>query len=91
VVLEILDGSVRSSSLRGRATDSCGNHDRFVDLFAGCQAVICGGIGQGAAHALTANGVEPVVVEGTLSVDDAVKGWVAGTLKTTAVRVCLCH
>jgi predicted Fe-Mo cluster-binding NifX family protein len=38
---------------------------------AGCHAVICGGIGQGAANALAANGIEAVLLAGPASVEEA--------------------
>jgi len=60
-------------------------------MLSGAQAVICGGIGQGAADSLAANGIEPLVVSGARSIDEAVNQYLAGSLSTTADRVCLCH
>ena len=90
VVLDIENGEVVSRSVRSRATDSCGRHRSFVELMTGCHAVICGGIGQGAANALAANGVETVVLAVPLSIDEAAAGYLAGSLVTTDERVCLC-
>jgi predicted Fe-Mo cluster-binding NifX family protein len=59
-------------------------------MLSGCQAVICGGIGQGAADALEANGIEPVVTAGKHSVDEAIALYLAGSLTTTHERICLC-
>jgi predicted Fe-Mo cluster-binding NifX family protein len=61
-----------------------------VELLAGCRAVICGGIGTGAANALAAHGVESLVVADRLTVEAAVAQYLAGTLVTTQERVCLC-
>jgi predicted Fe-Mo cluster-binding NifX family protein len=90
IVLHIENGVVVSRALRSRAADACGNHGSFIDLLAGCEAVVCGGIGQGAANALTAVGVTPIVLAGPMSIDDAAAGYVAGSLVTTSERVCLC-
>ena len=60
-------------------------------MLAGAQAVICGGIGQGAADALVKNGIEPLVLGEPHSIDDAVNRFLAGNLSLTAERVCLCR
>src|SRR4051794_34259710 len=90
LLLEVNDGAVVSAALRSRSTDGCGNHASFVDLLNGATAVICGGIGQGAANALTGHGIEPLVITGKHSIGDAVKQYLAGSLPLTAERVCLC-
>jgi len=90
VVLEVENGVVASRSVRPRGTDQCGNHRSFVELLAGCRAVICGGIGQGAVNALTAHGIESVVLAGPATIEEAAAGYLAGTLSTTNERVCLC-
>ncbi|HYW43422.1 MAG TPA: NifB/NifX family molybdenum-iron cluster-binding protein [Bryobacteraceae bacterium] len=90
LILELEDGRVASGTVRTRSTGQCGHHKTFVDLLDGCQAVVCGGIGQGAVDSLTAHGIEPLVVTGPMSIDDALKHYLAGTLPMTAERVCLC-
>ena len=90
LVFQIEDGRVVSRASRSRDTDACGNHRSFVDFLAGCRAVICGGIGAGAANALAAHGVESLVLAARMTVDAALAGYVAGTLVTTQERVCLC-
>jgi len=90
VILRIENGKVISRSARSRASGPCGNHGSFIDLLDGCQAVICGGIGQGAVNSLAANGIEPIVVAEPLSIEDAAAGYLAGSLVTTNKRVCLC-
>jgi len=90
LVFEIEEGRIVSRTARTRGTDACGNHKSFVELLAGCRAVICGGIGAGAANALAAHGVGSVVLADRMSVDAAIAGYLAGTLVTTEERVCLC-
>jgi predicted Fe-Mo cluster-binding NifX family protein len=60
-------------------------------MVAGAQAVVCGGVGQGAVDTLAAHGVETLVLDGPHSIDDAVNGFLAGSLKLTGERVCLCQ
>jgi len=91
LILEIQDGAVTSGAFRSRSTGACGNHASFVDLLRGANAVICGGIGDGAANALTAHGIEPLVIGGPYTIDEALAGFLAGNLNLTAERVCLCH
>lgn len=90
VIFQIENGVIAARSTRSRGTDACGNHGSFIDLLAGCGAVICGGIGHGAVTALAANGIESIVLAGPMSIDDAVAGYIGRTLVTTNERVCLC-
>ncbi|HTP30720.1 MAG TPA: NifB/NifX family molybdenum-iron cluster-binding protein [Candidatus Acidoferrales bacterium] len=90
VVLEIHNGEVLSRTVRTRATTECGNHTTFVDMLTGCDAVICGGIGEGAAVSLSAAGIAPLVTTQHLTVAQAVRAWIGGTLVTSGERVCLC-
>lgn len=50
LILQVEDGRVSWQTVRYRATDTCGRHATFVELLDGCRAVLCGGIGQGAAE-----------------------------------------
>ena len=90
LIVDVEAGRIVGWTTRSREADSCGNHRGFVELLAGCQAVICGGIGQGAVNALAAHGVESIVLASRSSIDDAVAGYIAGSLVTTDERVCLC-
>ena len=89
VVVELASGA---RTTRARGTEACGNHASFVEMLAGCEAVICGGIGQGAAVSLAANGIQTLVSPGAvgLSVDEVLLAWTEGRLVTTGERVCLC-
>lgn len=91
VVLEVEDRRVTARTIRERGQGPCGNHASFVEMLEGCAAVLCGGIGQGAADSLAANGIEPVVALEKHSIDEAVALYLSGQLVTTTGRVCLCH
>ncbi len=90
-VFEARDGQAVPKATRERQTDACGNHAGFVEMLEGCDAVICGGIGTGAANSLAAHGIQPIVAAGQHSIEDAVALYLAGRLPTTTDRVCLCH
>ena len=91
VIFEVEGGRMVSRAVRNREQEQCGNHKSFVEMLAGCDAVICGGIGQGAFDALAAHGIKAVVTAGGHSIDDAAAQYLAGTIATTGERVCLCH
>jgi predicted Fe-Mo cluster-binding NifX family protein len=90
VVLDLEGGKIVSRSVRERGTDACGNHRSFVELLAGCSAVLCGGIGESAVTALKANGIVPVVTAAKHPIDEAVSLYLDGKLVTTNERTCLC-
>jgi predicted Fe-Mo cluster-binding NifX family protein len=90
LIFQIEDGRVATQTVRSRSGDTCGRHATFVELLDGCQAVLCGGIGQGAFDALTAHGVTPLVLAAGMTIEKAVSAYLAGTLTTTGERVCLC-
>jgi predicted Fe-Mo cluster-binding NifX family protein len=91
VILEVAEGRATSRPVRDRDGGQCGNHKSFVELAEGCQAVICGGIGQGAFDSLKAHGIEPLVLAQGCTIEEALAGYIAGTLTTTGERACLCH
>ena len=92
VVIEVDEGREVARSLRTRGTGACGNHATFVEMLAGCDAVICGGIGDGAAVSLEANGIATLVSPASVGipVESALAAWIDGRLVTSGVRVCLC-
>lgn len=91
LVFQVGDGKVTSRTVRNRLTNTCGHHATFVELLNGCDAVLCGGIGQGAADSLMAHGIQPLVITSKMAVEDAIGAYLAGTLATSTERVCLCH
>jgi predicted Fe-Mo cluster-binding NifX family protein len=92
VVVEVGSGVPGARTTRARGTEACGNHATFVEMLAGCEAVICGGIGQGAAVSLAAHGIRTLVSPSAVgtSIDDVVRAWIEGRLATSDERVCLC-
>ena len=90
LVFEIEGGAVRAREQRLRETGECGNHKTFTELLDGCGAVLCGGIGQGARDSLVRVGIRPLILKNQLSVEQALAGYLAGTLSLTDELVCLC-
>ena len=93
VVVEVNSGVPGARTVRARGTEACGNHASFVEMLAGCSAVICGGIGQGAAVSLAVARDSPAGVadgrrEGR-STTHCRRGS-RGGCDTSDERVCLC-
>lgn len=65
------------------------SHASILNALAGCDAVLCRGMGWRAAEDLKVAGITPLVVEGALSIEDAVTACASGTLKTA--KFCRCH
>ena len=57
------------------------NYYPIIEALEGCQAVICRGMGSQAARELVRNGINPLVIQGDLSPEAAIKDYLAGTLK----------
>ena len=92
IVVEVNSGMPGARMMRARGTEACGNHATFVEMLAGCDAVICGGIGQGAAVSLAAHGIRALVSPSAVgtTIDDVLNAWIEGRLATSDERVCLC-
>ena len=92
IVVEVNSGVPGVRTARVRGTEAGGNHATFVEMLAGCDAVICGGIGQGAAVSLAAHGIRTLVSPSSVGtkIDEAVRAWIEGRLTTSDERVCLC-
>ena len=89
-VYDIDDKFISDCQERLRGTDACGNHRSFTEILAGCSAVLCGGVGDGAVNALAAAGTKTIVLARPYGVDEAIRAFVTGTLETSDERVCLC-
>ena len=83
-IYETEDGKVVSSSIMD--TNGTG-HEALADLLAqnGVDALICGGMGQGAKDALDAAGIQ-VCAGAEGSADEAVEAWLRGELSDTGVN-----
>jgi predicted Fe-Mo cluster-binding NifX family protein len=90
LLYSINDGNVVFASTVARDADACGSHRSFTDLLAGCDAVMCGGVGQGAVDALAAAGTRTIVLARPYTIDDALTAYVSGALEVSDARVCLC-
>ena len=73
-VFTVKEAAAGGPSVRERKTGECGNHRSFVEMLSGCDAVICGGIGDGAVRSLDANGIRSVVTLERPSIQEAVPG-----------------
>src|ERR1035437_6536130 len=92
VVVEVNSGVPGARTARARGHAACGNHAPFVEMLAGCDAVITGGIGEGAAVSLATHGIRALVAPAAAgtAIDDALRSWMEGRLATSDERVCLC-
>ncbi len=91
VVHEIENGRVVSATVRARGVNGCASHASFLDLLAGCNVVLCGGLSEAMEALLTTHGIESVVAAGRHSIPEAVDLYIAGNLPTTSQRSCICH
>lgn len=66
-------------------------HAGLVGLLEGCEVVLCGGMGSGAAQALAANGVRPVIVPTPVSAQQAVEQYISGQLQGGGAGFCGCQ
>ena len=91
-VFEIAEGQPAARTRRTRGAGACGNHATFVELLEGCEAVICGGIGQGAAVSLSAHGIAAIVSPAAagVKIEEALRACVEGRLAVSDERICLC-
>jgi predicted Fe-Mo cluster-binding NifX family protein len=90
LLYSVAGGQATFASTVERGADECGNHRSFTDLLAGCDAVLCGGVGQGAVNALADTGTRTIVLDRPYTAQDAVAAYLTGTLEVSDARVCLC-
>jgi len=57
-------------------------HTEIVNVLGDCEAVLCRGMGRRAMEDLEAYGIKPCVIRGELSLEEAVKAYLAGSLET---------
>jgi predicted Fe-Mo cluster-binding NifX family protein len=54
-------------------------HEQMAAAIADCQALLCGGMGQGAYQSMQARGIKPVVTD-IVSIEEAVMAYVEGRI-----------
>ena len=59
------------------------SHTRIINALSDCNVVLCYGMGQGAAHDLSANNIQPFIVGEKMTAQDAVEAFLAGNLPYT--------
>jgi predicted Fe-Mo cluster-binding NifX family protein len=106
VVFDVEDSTVRSREFRhnqetphnqgicghdGEKPHGAHSHAGIFELLGGCSVVLCGGMGGGAAQAMLANGIKPVILPGERSADDAVAAFISGTLPVAGAGFCNCE
>jgi predicted Fe-Mo cluster-binding NifX family protein len=64
------------------------SHGGIVGLLRDCQAVLCGGMGAGAAQALRQQGIKPIVLACPISAEDAVSLYLSGRMETAPSNFC---
>jgi predicted Fe-Mo cluster-binding NifX family protein len=101
LIFEIGDGVIRSRERRENAAHhthaqgECGHatgdsHAGILSALAGCDVVICGGMGKGAANALKAGGITPVLTTATGPAESAVTDYLSGKLPAAGESICHC-
>ena len=65
-------------------------HTGVIDLLGDCKIVICGGMGGGAAMALSQQGIQPVLVPVVCSAEEAVSHYLNGTATPAPAGFCNC-
>jgi len=106
VVFEIEGLTVQSRELRtnddtphnqgvcnheGQNQQGAHGHANLFDLLSDCTAVLCGGMGAGAAQSMVANGIKPVILPGACSADDAVAAFISGKVPVAQSGFCNCQ
>lgn len=66
------------------------SHTGIATALAGCDVVLCGGMGWRAAEALKATGISPVPVSASGSAEELVTAYAAGSLIASAGAFCRC-
>jgi predicted Fe-Mo cluster-binding NifX family protein len=61
-------------------------HGRMIEAINDCEALVAGGMGLGARQNLQARGVRSVLTD-IISIDDAVKAYIEGSLKDRTERI----
>jgi predicted Fe-Mo cluster-binding NifX family protein/acyl-coenzyme A thioesterase PaaI-like protein len=105
LIFETENGQIKSRELKtngakhAQAQGTCAHHSAgsqppshagILAALAGCEVVICAGMGSRAAEALKAGGVTQIVVTAPGSAEEAVTAYLAGKLTTKEAAFCRC-
>jgi predicted Fe-Mo cluster-binding NifX family protein len=102
LVFEVMDGKIMGPESRANvatafAQGECGHeerghhahsHDALVTALHDCQVVMAGGMGRRAALDLQARGIQPLAVSFSGQAVEAVRAYLAGTIKSQAAWCC---
>jgi len=98
IVFDVDGKQIKSSELRNGSSTP---HDEglchgqpqggMAAMLAGCEVLLCGGMGAGAANAVRQLGLRPVIVPGAATAEDAVALFVEGKVDPDAAPMCNCH
>lgn len=98
IVFDVDGEQIKSSELRnGSSTPHddglCKGNAQggMAGMLAGCEVLLCGGMGAGAANAVRQLGVNPVIVAGIPEAREAVTLFVEGKIDANAASMCNCH
>ena len=67
------------------------SHANILELLHDCKVVLCGGMGAGAVNALRSNGIEPLLLTGQCSPEEAVASYLNGRTLPAGTASCNCH
>ena len=105
LIFEAENGQIKNHEMKTNgqqhthAQGSCGHdsaghaqhsHQGILSALDGCEIVICAGMGQRAAEALKANGINQIVFTTPGSAEDAVSTFLAGKLIPKTESFCRC-
>ncbi len=103
LMFEVEDGRITSQELRANPPHPSGeggasgheggghHHNAMVAVLAGCDTVLCGGMGWRAAEALKAAGISAVSVAASGPAAEIVAAYVAGALVPASESLCRCN
>jgi predicted Fe-Mo cluster-binding NifX family protein len=97
LIFETRDGRIQTRELRSNTMQHSHDHAHephghaaILQALAGCDAVICAGMGARAAEALQAGGVETIVFTAPGPAESAVTAFLAGVLPVHDQSLCRC-
>jgi predicted Fe-Mo cluster-binding NifX family protein len=67
------------------------SHASIISSLAGCEVVICAGMGQGAAEALKAGGVKQILVTDPGPAEQIVTAYLSGNIRPRTTGFCGCR